>query len=107
MGACLIDQPDPLQKRHGGVLRLSRLLLKNLNRAFCDVFQCSHMREEVEPLKHHAGCSPLPGDFLFAERMERIADAAIASQFAIEPKRARVDALKLIDAPEEWRLSGP
>jgi hypothetical protein len=64
------------------------------------------MREEIEPLEHHAGCAPLPGDFLFAEGMKRIADASIASQFAIQPERARVDALKLIDAPKECRLSG-
>jgi hypothetical protein len=63
------------------------------------------MRKEVEPLKHHARCSPLPGDFLFAERVERVADTAVASEFPIEPKRAGVDSLKLVDAPKERRLS--
>src|SRR4029077_8637936 len=94
------------KKRHRGVLRLNWLLLENLNRTFCDVFQCGHMREEKHPLKRHAGCSPLPRDFLFAERVERIADASIAGQFAVEPKRSRVDALKLVDAPQDRRLSG-
>jgi hypothetical protein len=64
------------------------------------------MRKEVEALKDHAGRSPLPGDFLFAERVERVADTAIAGQFAIEPKGTGVDTLKLVDAPEERRLSG-
>ncbi len=63
------------------------------------------MRKEVEALKHHAGGAPLPGDLLFAERVQRVADASIAGQFAVEPKRSRVDPLKLIDAPKERRLS--
>jgi hypothetical protein len=39
--------------------------------------------------------------------MERITDASIAGQFAVEPKRSGVDPLKLIDAPEERRLPRP
>src|ERR1700729_2563946 len=54
------------------------------------------MRKEVEPLKHHGGCAPLPGDFPFAEGVKRIADASIAGQFAIEAEGPRLVALKLV-----------
>ena len=77
---------------------LTGLLLEHLNGAFCDVLERRHVRKQVEPLKHHAGRAPLPGDFLFAEGVERVADVAIAGQLPVEPEPAGIDSLKLVDA---------
>ena len=64
------------------------------------------MGKQVEALEHHAGYAPLARDLGFAQRMQRLADDAVAGQFAVEPDGAGIDALELVDASKKRGLAG-
>src|SRR5215207_700959 len=63
------------------------------------------MREEVEPLEHHADPGPLPGDLGVLANMQLAVPVVDADQLATHPDPPTGERLHLDDQPEEGGLS--
>src|SRR5207302_8291100 len=84
---------------------LAAAALLHRHRPLDDVLERRHVVEEVEALEDHAARQALARDLTVAERVERVADPAIAGERAVDPDGAIIDALELVDTAQEGALA--
>ena len=85
---------------------LAPIAPQNLHRSLDQVFECRHMRKQIEALEHHAGFEALAGDLVLG-RADRAAPCrGEAHELAIEQMAPRIDRDQLVDAAKQRRLAG-
>ena len=69
------------------------------------VFQHRQMREQIEVLKYVADVDPLAEDLFLFQFVQLVAFAAIADIVAIDLDKAFIDALQVVNRPQQRRFS--
>src|SRR4029453_6747139 len=71
-----------------------------------DVLERREMREQVEALEDHAAVESLPRDLAVRQLDEHVALLPESAELPVNPNRAFVGALELVDAAQERALAG-
>src|SRR5579862_2559645 len=101
----LRTEPDPVEQRPRPLLDLAARLFLQLDGADHHVVERGEVREEVEVLEHHAAERSLLADDPFRELVELPALQLVAHDLARDLDPPAVDALEVVDAPEQRALA--
>ena len=105
--AGLVRQADARQQAPSLFQRLGTRYAEHLDRRFDNVFQCGHVREQVEALEHHADVAALAGDVaLRIAHQAAIGAFAIAHGTAVDANAPALDVFQQVDAADKGGLAG-
>ena len=88
IGFGLFAEANAFQQRHALRSHLRARPLQDPCRPLDNIADCCQMREQMKALEDHACHAALLQDFALGEWVQRIANAAIAGQLTVKPKRA-------------------
>jgi len=101
-----VGQADPRQQAARLFQRLGTRGAEHLDRRLDDIFQRSHMGEQVEALEHHADVPALTGDVaLRIAYQAAVAAFAIAHGAAVDTNASALDIFEQVDAADKGGLA--